>query len=176
MINRILDWFRERKLRQYTAKERGDYPGYEHVHSIGIFFTYGEVEDAWLEQLISDFESDGKLVQVLCYYPASRRRLSTHFPWPCYCRGETNWLGEPNTIEYRHFTKHYSDVLIDIHSETRLSFRFVRSCAHPRLSLAMGDQDAGWADIQIAVQPRKEGPAARKELIKYLQFINKQAS
>lgn len=168
----LKEWFLKREFKRISAKERGDYPGWEQVQKIGIYFEVSPMSSEAWQSWQRLFEEAGKEVILLSYQSVKRKELAPDWQAPTYCKDERTWLGFPQAKAYKDFKAEALDVLIDLSEGDEICHEAVFRASLAKLKVAFSEHRKAWSDLQVNCKEGQNSRACQEEVLALLKFIN----
>lgn len=168
----IASWFRERQIRKLNLHGAKDYPGWQDVKRIAIYYEVLPGYEAELRAWEKLFDEESKTLDLLAYQPVKRKNLDESWTQPSICKNDKNWWGKPVGEDYSGFVQHNYDVFIDLSRGKEAQHEIVARTVNASLKVAFKPAKAKWADLLIKCENGGLSEGCRKEVIALLKFVN----
>ncbi len=168
----FVEWYRKRQLAKLNLSTNSDYPGWDQVRKVGIYYELGPKSESNLRPWLDLLESEGKEVKVLAYQPVRRKNLDPKWDKPTLCKDDKNWWSMPKGEDFKHFSEQGFQLFIDFSQSEEPIHQMVALKTEAAFKLAFHSPKSAWADMVINCENGGFSQSCREEVLALLKFIN----
>lgn len=168
----ILTWYRARHLKKLKGHKPADYPGWDKVKRVALYFEGAHLPKGEPKAWLSFLEEQGCEVSILSYQHMKRKELHPAWDYPSLCKDDKNWWGWPDSADWSDFRQHNYDVLIDLSQSDNDWHQIVSMHCNASMKVAFQKNKSAWSDLIVACEKGGFSDACRKEVLALLKFIN----
>lgn len=170
----ILKGFKEKsikkKLNSILNSPRNENKDYA-INTVGVIFNLEEIENFdMFKHLATDLNILPNKINVIAF--TSNEKDAT-FSWnACFHKKDIGWQGKISNVELNTFLYEKYDLLISYYQEDVLELKFLTAFSNAKFKASIFQGDDRLNDL-IIDSKINEFHVFEKELIKYLQVLNK---
>ncbi len=176
----IKNYIQELKLKKaYRTNQRDALiANFDSIKTIGLLSNpKNENEILEVDKVIKHFEVLNKQIFPLIYFDKhiENNIFTKNIDWGGFGKENCNWFGKPKKdININRFLNKKLDILIDLSFSKNFSLQFIFVQSKARLKIMpTSDLSKQFADLMIETTDSQSKLAFTKELIHYLEIINK---
>lgn len=176
----IKKYIQERSLRKaYRTNQREVLmANFDSIRTVGLLSNpKNEKEIQDLDKVIKHFELLDKQLFPLIYFDKhiENNIFTKNIDWGGFGKENCNWLGKPKKdININRFLNKELDILIDLSFSENFSLQFIFVQSKAKLKIMpTNDVSKQFADLMLEANDKQSKQDFTKELIHYLEIINK---
>ena len=164
---KLANWVLNRKAGRLSRKIKVH--NFDTARKVGVLWSFEE-SDAF--GIIQNHLQTRKNIRVanLCFNP--EKKAGSGIP-DSFCKSQLNWLGFPKEGPAIGFLQQKPDILIDLCVEKKFPVQVITSLSEATFKVGYGTDGYNPYDLSIDIQKKPEPAYLAKQIINYLNLINK---